>query len=163
MLVPKFHWLACPCWSRCEHSLAGYVLLVIISTTWDLLAALKSKLGTVMPENFPFFEMFQVPRIVCTTNMPAISITVGENTGKEERKYGFDMLTSHSGRLFHFMPASFAEWVKFSWHPGRNNTQTQLLCAWKSVQPQSADRTHDISQLPDQSFAKCEVSRHWGS
>ena len=77
-----------------------------------------------MPENFPFFEMFQVPGTVCTTSMPAISITVGENTGKEERKYGFDMLTSHSGRLFRFMPASFAERVKFSWHPGRNNTQT---------------------------------------
>ena len=70
---------------------------------------MKSKLSTVMPENFPFFEMFQVPGIVCTTSMPAISITVGENTGKEERKYGFDMLTSHSGRLFRFMPASFAE------------------------------------------------------
>lgn len=78
---------------------AGYVLLVVIAATSDLL---KLKLSTVMPRHFPFFEMFQVPGNFCMTDVPAISITVGDSTGKEERKYGFDMLTSHKGRLFHF-------------------------------------------------------------
>lgn len=53
-----------------------------------------------MPKHFPFFEMFQVPGSFCITNVPAISITVGENPGKEE---SFDMLTSHNGRLFRFI------------------------------------------------------------
>jgi hypothetical protein len=84
-----------------------------MSAIRDCLAVLKPTFTTVMPKNFRFFEMPQVPGSFCINNLPVISITVGESIGKEESKDGFDMLTSYSD-AFILYAASSLERIKFS-------------------------------------------------